>query len=676
MKELFCVKNLSKTFVTNDGKAISILNDISFNLPSSGMFFIFGKSGCGKSTLLNIFQGLMKPSKGEILYKGKNVSKFNKKELNNYLKNEIGIIFQSFNLINDMTALENLELAAKVKNISDKKIIDDYLVKYKIDHVKNKKVALLSGGEKQRICLIRALLNNPKVIFADEPTGNLDEENSYLLMNELQELSKSRLIIVVSHNKKIVNEFNDGYLDLTNGKQLFIKEIKEENTLDNINEANKKKKSSFLSFMLNHNLKKDLAKNIIGIFSLVFSICVCFVSMGFNNGVQNNSTNLLKQFQNNNSYKVSKILYEQVNDSNLKLQKTEKPSIDQTKTIYESYKNIDIHDNVDYFFGDVKETRVNKELQENITYIPVNNINASKVVYINDAFNNQYKEKHNGESLLYKTINLHLKRNYLYKNTTGIGSNLISEDFIMYIELYIGKIKNEFSYLNYPKVYFSIDYFETILSNHNCNNILKETGQKYTYLSLLKDASKTSELANYSYQVYLDSFNDCLDFNKKIDDYDKYKIVNDPLVTIESFKELSSSLYDGFIFFIFIVVASSIALISFLSYSTYVFNKKQSAILTILGAENDDICMVYIIEQVLIGIISLLLSFLAIPFIQKLMNLIIEKNTKFENLIAIPSDINTKIFISFILIALIFVFVCLPLIISKNNEIYKELKEE
>ena len=252
------------------------------------MFFIFGKSGCGKSTLLNIFQGLMKPSKGEILYKGKNVSKFNKKELNNYLKNEIGIIFQSFNLINDMTALENLELAAKVKNISDKKIIDDYLVKYKIDHVKNKKVAVLSGGEKQRICLIRALLNNPKVIFADEPTGNLDEENSYLLMNELQELSKSRLIIVVSHNKKIVNEFNDGYLDLTNGKQLFIKEIKEENTLDNINEVNKKKKSSFLSFMLNHNLKKDLAKNIIGIFSLVFSICVCFVSMGFNNGVQNN----------------------------------------------------------------------------------------------------------------------------------------------------------------------------------------------------------------------------------------------------------------------------------------------------------------------------------------------------------------------------------------------------
>lgn len=676
MNELFCVKSVSKTFVTNDGKAISILNDISFNLPSTGMFFIFGKSGCGKSTLLNIFQGLMKPSKGEILFKGKNVSKFSKKELNNYLKNEIGIIFQSFNLINDMTALENLELAAKIKDIKDKEIINDYLKKYKIDHIKDKKVSLLSGGEKQRICLIRALLNNPEVIFADEPTGNLDEENAYLLMNELKELSKSRLIIVVSHNKKIVNEFNDGYLDLTNGKQLFIKEINTQKFIDSKPVAKRKKKSSFLAFMLNHNLKKDLAKNIIGTFSLIFSICVCFVSMGFNSGVKNNSSNLLKQFQNNNSYKVSKILYEQVNDSNLKLQKTEKPSLDQINTIYDSYKNVDVHDSVDYFFGNVKETRIDKELQENITYIPVNNIKASKAVYVNDAFNNQYKEKHKGESLLYKTINLHLNRNYLYKNTLGIGSNLISEDFIMYIELRVEKIKEEFSYLNYPKVYFSIDYFETILDNNICNNILKETGKKYSYLSLLKEASKTSELANYSYQVFLDSFEDCLDFNEKIELYDKYKIINDPLVTIESFKELSSSLYDGFIFFIFIVIASSIALISFLSYSTYVFNKKQSAILTILGAENDDICMVYIIEQILIGFISLLFSFLLIPFVQKALNSIIESKTRFMNLIDIPIDFNTKFLIGVSLIALIFIFVCLPLIISKNNEIYKELKEE
>lgn len=676
MGNLFQIKRISKTFVTNDGKALSILNDLSFDLPSFGMFFIFGKSGCGKSTLLNIFEGLMKPTKGEILYKGKNISKFNKKELNNYLKNEIGIIFQSFNLINDMTVLENLKLAAKIKCINDDKIINEFLIKYKIDHIKDKKVSLLSGGEKQRVCLIRALLNNPKVVFADEPTGNLDEENSYLLMNELKELSKTRLIIIVSHNKKIVNEFNDGYLDLTNGKQLFVKEIKNESKVsENINNTRKRSKS-FLSFMLNHNLKKDFGKNVIAIISLIFTICVCFISMGFNNGVKNNSLSLIKQFQNNNSYKVSTIIYEQINDSNLKLQKTEKPTINEIKTIFGSYENFEIHDNVDYFFGETKETRIDKELQENITYVPVNNINANNIVYVNDAFNNMYKEKHNGESLLDKTINLHLKRNYLYKNTSGKGGNLISENFIMYMPLYVGKIVNEFSYLNYPKVYFSIDYFETLLDSHFCNEIFKETGIKFTYLSLLQDASKNSELGNYSYQVFLDSIEDVFDFNNKIDSFSKYKIVNDPFTTVDSFKELSSSLYDGFIFFIFIVVASSIALISFLSYSTYVFNKKQSAILTILGAENDDTCMVYIVEQVIVGLISLLFSFLLIPFIQELLNKIIEIKTRFSELISVPTELNTKILISIIFIALIFVFVCLPLVISKNNEIYKELKEE
>ena len=428
--------------------------------------------------------------------------------------------------------------------------------------------------------------------------------------------------------------------------------------------------------MLNHNLKKDLGKNIIAIISLIFTVCVCFISMGFNNGVENNSLNLIKQFQNNNSYKVSTIIYEQLNDSNLKLQKTEKPTLEEIETIFGSYENFELHDNVDYFFGETKETRIDKELQENITYVPVNNINANNIVYVNDAFNNAYKENHDGESLLYKTINLHLKRNYLYKNTTGKGNNLISENFIMYIPLYVGKIVNEFSYLNYPKVYFSIDYFETILDSHYCNEIFKETGIKFTYLSLLQDASKNSELGNYSYQVFLDSIENVFDFNNKISNFSKYKIINEPFTTVDSFKELSSSLYDGFIFFIFIVVASSIALISFLSYSTYVFNKKQSAILTILGAKNDDICMVYIVEQVVVGFISLLFSFLLIPFIQKILNKIILAKTRFEELISVPTELNTKLLISIIFIGLIFIFVCLPLVISKNNEIYKELKEE
>lgn len=675
---LFRIEKLSKSFKNSEGKTFAVLNNINFSLPESGMFFIYGKSGCGKSTLLNIFEGLMKPTTGDIYYKGKSISKFKDKDLNKYLRNEIGIIFQSFNLINDMTVFENLELVLRIKQIENYKKIDIFLKKYNLLDLKDKKVSTLSGGEKQRVALIRALLNEPSVIFADEPTGNLDETNSYKLMQELKEISKKCLVIVVSHNKKMVDEFNDGYLNLVNDKEYLLKEI-DDNKKTQLSEKyalNKGKKLSFISYVLNHNLRKDIFKNMISLISLIFSICVCFVFLGFNNGVKNNSLDLIKNYQNNNSYKISKIIYEQKNDSNLMLEKTEKPSLEEIESMFNKYENVDIHNSIDYFFGETNETRIENELIKNVSYIPINNSSLNNIVYINENFDSSYKKEHNGKSLINKNINLHLKRSYMYKNTFEKGSSIIKEDFIMYISFYVKEIKEEFSYLNYPKVYFSINYFEKLLNEHFCNNIYKETNKKISYLELLKSAQSNSELGNYSYQVFLDNFQDMVDFNKKIKKYEDYKIINEPYNTITSFMELSSSLVQGLIFFIIIVIASSISLISFLSYSLFIFNRKQSAILTILGANNDKIFLIYIYEQIIIGLISCLFSFILLPYIQGILNKIIEKYTFFSNLIMIPHNFKISLLFLIVVLFLIFIFVTLPLVLSKNNEIYKELKEE
>lgn len=160
------LRNIKKSFKISESRSTLVLNDISYKFPNKGMYFILGKSGCGKSTLLNIMSGILSLDQGEILYNNKDISKFNKKEKNNYIRDEIGILFQRYNLIEDMTVLENLQVTKSIKNIKNNDYIDSLLTKYELIDKKKQRVLTLSGGEKQRVALIRTLLNNPKIFFA------------------------------------------------------------------------------------------------------------------------------------------------------------------------------------------------------------------------------------------------------------------------------------------------------------------------------------------------------------------------------------------------------------------------------------------------------------------------------------------------------------------------------
>ena len=168
------VKNLSKAFAIDDNRENIILNDVSFTLNDKGFYFIIGKSGCGKSTLLNILMGLMKPDKGEVLFEGRDISKFSASELSEFLKNDIGIIFQSYNLFNGYTVKENLKVASSIKGVDEEEKVNSLLLRYGLLDKEDSLVDKLSGGEKQRLCLVRSLISSPKILFCDEPTGALD----------------------------------------------------------------------------------------------------------------------------------------------------------------------------------------------------------------------------------------------------------------------------------------------------------------------------------------------------------------------------------------------------------------------------------------------------------------------------------------------------------------------
>ena len=210
------VKNISKIYKEKKEKETVALKNISIKFPDVGLIFITGKSGSGKSTLLNILGLLEDITSGEIIINGKNINKFREIDKTTYRSKEIGFIFQEFDLINELNVYENVELALDL--IKDKNTnIDELLNSLGIDNLKSRKISELSGGEKQRVAIARALIKNPSIILADEPTGNLDGENSEAIFRILKGLSYNCLVIVVSHDTEASIKYGDGIIKLVDG---------------------------------------------------------------------------------------------------------------------------------------------------------------------------------------------------------------------------------------------------------------------------------------------------------------------------------------------------------------------------------------------------------------------------------------------------------------------------
>jgi len=671
---LFQIRNLSKSFYLSGRKSLSVLNKISFNLPSKGMFIIFGKSGCGKSTLLNILEGLDKPSSGSVLYNNKDIGKFSEKELNNYLKNDIGIVFQNFNLIGNLTVYDNLKLACYIKDSEIKSVIDKYLKKYDLQEVKNTVVNRISGGEKQRLAIIRALINKPKVIFADEPTGNLDDANSKIVIEELKEISKERLVILVTHNNKIVEEYTDAYLNLTNGTQFFLKPFEEEAALEINEEKKEKHKKTFVPFMLIKNYFKNFSHNMISCIAIFFVLLVCVSSLGFENGVKNNSINLISNFPNSNNFKISKIMYQMKNDSNLQLEKTIRPTEEEVKTLVKDYENYEIDIDLDYLFSGKVETIVEGNELENIKFVPINSLAISNEVYVNHVFKKKYLEKNEG-SCLNKIIYLNLEKEILYKAN---GENrIIKDDYKDNITFNIGAVYNEFDYLNYPKVYFSYQYFKNHLLKKKAFDISEKIGKDISFYEVIENSQNNEDISNFNLLLYFDTVENAIKFYDENKDNKEFKCANDSIYTIYSFMELSSTMNKGLIFFVLVSIFCSLAIISFLSYSHFVFSRKEIALLTSLGAKREETYSVYIFEQLINCVLALISIFAFFPFLSDFMNSFIYREMHFRNLISIDlKNMILSLLMIFISLALVFISIGIPLLLSKNNNIIQELKEE
>ena len=199
------VKNLSKVFRTEEIETTA-LNNVSFSINKGEFVAIMGPSGCGKSTLLNVLGLLDNPSGGSYQLLGNEVASLRERERTNYRKGNIGFVFQSFNLIDELNVYENVELPLKYLNISSserKRRVTEMLKRMNISHRAKHYPQQLSGGQQQRVAIARAVVANPQLILADEPTGNLDSRNGKEVMDLLCDLNKEgSTIVMVTHSQR------------------------------------------------------------------------------------------------------------------------------------------------------------------------------------------------------------------------------------------------------------------------------------------------------------------------------------------------------------------------------------------------------------------------------------------------------------------------------------------
>lgn len=198
------ISELEKVYRTEEVETVA-LNKLSFEVKDGEFIAVMGPSGCGKSTLLNILGMLDDPDAGSFIFNGIEVAHFNERKRADLRKNNIGFVFQSFNLIDELTVFENVELPliyTGVKSAERKNRVEQVLDKVQIMHRRNHYPQQLSGGQQQRVAVARAVVNHPKLILADEPTGNLDSNNGNEVMQLLTELNEQgTTIVMVTHSE-------------------------------------------------------------------------------------------------------------------------------------------------------------------------------------------------------------------------------------------------------------------------------------------------------------------------------------------------------------------------------------------------------------------------------------------------------------------------------------------
>lgn len=296
---MLSLKQIIKNYVSGN-ETVQALKGIDIEFRENEFVSILGPSGCGKTTLLNIIGGLDRYTSGDLVINGKSTKEFKDSDWDTYRNHSIGFVFQSYNLIPHQTVLSNVELALTLSGVSKserRKRAIDVLTKVGLSDQLNKKPNQMSGGQMQRVAIARALINDPDILLADEPTGALDSATSVQIMEILKEISKDKLIIMVTHNPELAEKYSSRIIKLLDGKITddsdpysanVVEPIKNEEKAKADRKKGKKTSMSFLTALSlsKNNLLTKKARTILTSFAGSIGIIGIALILSLSNGVQ------------------------------------------------------------------------------------------------------------------------------------------------------------------------------------------------------------------------------------------------------------------------------------------------------------------------------------------------------------------------------------------------------
>ena len=601
------LKNIYKKYNEN-----YVLKNISLKFPSHGLISILGESGSGKSTLLNLIGLIDNPTRGKIFINDKDSSKLKCKEIDNIHRTFISFIFQQYNLIENMTVDNNININNDSKNFNS-------IVKMlKIEHLLTKKVCDLSGGEKQRVVIARSLMNNPKIILADEPTGALDSYNRKIVMELLKKISKDCLVIMVTHNEDDAYKYSNRVIKLSDG--VIISDSNPYKNDKCLKIPFNKQKIGFKKFInitisnLLGKTKRNIATSIAFSIGLISLFLVLTISHGFNNALDVSEKNSLSKYPiyiSSNSLNLDNDLSDLFKDDYYDTKKVYSKSLTHINNITREY--LDYLNDIDKYF-DYKMYMFNHDGVDYYSY-PNNNIYKEFNILKGRTIKNDNEvllivDDHNGiDSYLLESIGLNNDTydikdlvDYKYKDKTIVGILKAKKDSVFYdsnmlITYYDGSIPDTI-YL-YPKDYNSKKHIIKHLDNYK--DIV------YTdYSSTIKSVSKN--------------------------------IVNSISIVL--------------IIFSFISLLVSTIMIGIITYINIVEKTKEIGILRSLGFSKSNVKTIFMLESVIIGLISFIISFITLFLLCIPINNYLYKLLDMKNIFVLTGS-------NILIILLLSIFLCI-----------------